>query len=123
MTGEDRHFSGCREWEFALDFRQTFPEQQLAWGFDYHWVTDGEVFRAQEYRVQGSTDGDLDLYLETTRWGGVTARLGVDAVFNNGDDRERVFYAGSRAGGIVRATEFRNESMGTTWYLQVRGTF
>jgi hypothetical protein len=123
LTGEDRHFSYYREWELAFDFRQTFPELQLAWGWDYHWVTDGETFRAQEYRVQGSTDGDLDLYIETTRWGGVTARLGVDAVFNNGDDRERVFYTGSRADGIVRATEFRNESSGQTWYLQVRGTF
>jgi hypothetical protein len=123
LTGENRHFSGYREWELALDFRQTFPERELAWGWDYHWVSDGEVFRAQEYRVHGNTDGDLDLYIETTRWGGVTTRLGVDAVINNGDDRERVFYAGSRAGGIVTGTEFRNESMGSTWYLQVRGTF
>lgn len=123
LTGEDRHFSGYREWELALDFRQTFPARQLAWGWDYHWASDGEVFRAQEYRVHGNTDGDLDLYIETTRWGGVTSRLGVDAVINNGDDRERVFYAGSRAAGIVTGSEFRNESSGTTWYLQVRGTF
>tara|TARA_R110002051_G_scaffold114257_8_gene186975 strand:- start:19510 stop:21621 length:2112 start_codon:yes stop_codon:yes gene_type:complete len=123
LTGEDTPFSGTREWEFALDFRQTFPELQLAWGWDYHWVTDGEVFRAREYRRYGNTDGDLDLYIETTRWGGVTTRLGVDAVINNGDDRERVFYAGSRAAGVVTGTEYRNESAGSTWYLQVRGTF
>ena len=123
LTGVERPFSGTREWELGLDFRQTFPEHQLAWGWDYHWVSDGEVFRAQEYRIYGNTDGDLDLYIETTRWGGVTTRLGVDAVINNGDDRERVFYAGSRAAGIVTGTEYRNESMGSTWYLQVRGTF
>lgn len=123
LTGIDRPFSGTREWELGLDFRQTFPEQQLAWGWDYHWVSDGEVFRAQEYRAYGNTDGDLDLYIETTRWGGVTTRLGVDGVINNGDDRERVFYDGSRAAGIVTGTEYRNESSGSTWYLRVRGTF
>jgi hypothetical protein len=123
LTGEDRVFSGYREWELSLDFRQTFPVQQMAWGWDYHWVSDGEVFRAQEYRVEGVSDGDLDLYVETTRWGGVTTRLGVNEVINNGDDRQRVFYDGSRADGVITGTEYRNGSMGTTWYLQVRGTF
>lgn len=123
LTGEDRMFDGYREWEFSFDFRQTFPESQMAWGWDYHWVSDGEVYRARESRVFGKTDGDLDLYVETTRWGGITTRLGVDAVINNGDDRQRVFYDGSRADGIVAATEYRNESMGSTWYLSLRGTF
>lgn len=123
LTGQDRPFSGPREWELALDFRQTFPAHQMAWGWDYHWVTDGEVFRAQEYRLYGNTDGDLDLYVETTRWGGVTIRLGVDGVLNNGDDRERIFYDGSRASGIVTGIGHRNESMGSTWTLRVRGTF
>jgi hypothetical protein len=123
LTGEDRKFDGYREWEFSFDFRQTFPEHQIAWGWDYHWLSPGEFFRASEYRTVDNTDGDLDLYIETTRWGGVTTRLGVDAVLNNGDDRERVFYNGSRALGVVSATEYRNESMGPTWYLRVRGTF
>lgn len=123
LTGEDRHFDNYREWEVSFDFRQTFPEAQMAWGWDYHWVSDGEVFRAQEYRIQGSTDGDLDLYVETTRWGGITTRIGVNAVINNGDDRERVFYDGSRANGLITATEYRNESMGQTWFLSLRGTF
>ncbi|WP_417477627.1 TonB-dependent receptor plug domain-containing protein [Maricaulis sp.] len=123
LTGQDRAFSGTREWELGLDYRQTFPAQQLAWGWDYHWVSDGEVYRAQEFRLYDNTDGDLDLYIETTRWGGVTTRLGVDAVLNTGDKRERVFYDGSRAAGLVTNTEYRTESSGSIWYLRVRGTF
>ncbi|WP_417489797.1 TonB-dependent receptor plug domain-containing protein [Maricaulis sp.] len=123
LTGQDRAFSGNREWELGLDYRQTFPAQQLAWGWDYHWVSDGEVYRAQEFRLYDNTDGDLDLYIETTRWGGVTTRLGVDAVLNTGDKRERVFYDGSRAAGLVTNTEYRTESSGSIWYLRVRGTF
>ncbi|MAK63904.1 MAG: hypothetical protein CMF75_04030, partial [Maricaulis sp.] len=43
LTGEDRVWSGPREWELALDFRQTFPQSGYAWGWDYHWVSNGEV--------------------------------------------------------------------------------
>ncbi|WP_339743050.1 TonB-dependent receptor [uncultured Maricaulis sp.] len=123
LTGADRPFSGYRDWEFGLVYRQTFPAQQLAWGWESHWASDSEVFRAQEYRRQGYTDGDLSLYIETTRWGGVTTRLGVDGLTNNGDDRKRVFYTGSRADGIIAGTEYRNENYGATWYLRARGTF
>jgi len=123
LTGEDRHWSGIREWELSLDFRQTFPERRMAWGWDYHWFSDGEVFRAQEYRQFDNTDGDLDVYVETTRWLGLTVRAGVDGVFNNGDDRRRVFYDGSRADGIIDAVEYRNISNGQLVYLRFQDTF
>ena len=123
LTGISRHWSGIREWELGLDFRQTFPQSGLAWGWDYHWYTDGEEFRAQEYRVYDSTDGDLDMYVETTRWFGVTIRAGVDGIFDNGDDRMRVFYDGSRADGIIEAIDYRNASTGQISYLRVVDTF
>jgi len=123
LTGNDRRFDGVPEWRLDLDYRQTFPVSQMAWGWDYHWVSDGEVFRAAEQRTFGGSDGDLDLYVETTRWLGVTTRLGVNEVINNGRDRERIFFDGSRADGIVSAVENRNINRGATWYLQMRGTF
>lgn len=123
LTGLNRHFDGYRKWDVTLDYRQIFPATQIAWGWDYYWTSGVETFRAREYRLHEKTDGDLDFYLETTRWAGITARIGVNAVINNGDDRSRVFYVGSRADGVVSSTEHRNESMGTTWYAQFRGTF
>ena len=53
----------------------------------------------------------------------MTIRAGVDGVINNGDDRERIFYDGSRANGIIDAIEYQNASMGDTAYIRVRGTF
>ncbi|WP_203294796.1 TonB-dependent receptor domain-containing protein [Maricaulis parjimensis] len=123
LTGEDRVWSGPREWELALDFRQTFPQSGYAWGWDYHWVSNGEVYRAQRFQVFDNTDGDLDIYAETTNWFGMTIRAGVDGVFNNGDDRTRTLYNGSRANGVIFATEHRNVSMGQTVYLRVVDTF
>lgn len=123
LTGEDRVWSGPREWELALDFRQTFPQSGYAWGWDYHWVSNGEVYRAQRYEEFNNTDGDLDFYAETTNWLGMTIRAGVDGVFNNGDDRMRVLYDGSRANGVILATEHRNVSMGQTVYVRIVDTF
>ena len=123
LTGEDRQWSGPREWELALDFRQTFPQSGFAWGWDYHWVSDGEVYRAQRFELYNNTDGDLDVYAETTRFWGMTIRAGVDGVFNNGDDRMRTLYNGSRANGVILATEHRNVSMGQTVFLRIVDTF
>ncbi|MHA6288960.1 TonB-dependent receptor plug domain-containing protein [Maricaulis sp. CAU 1757] len=123
LTGEDRVWSGPREWELGLDFVQNFPALQMAWGWDYNWRSNGEVFRAQEYRVFDGDDGDLDVYVETTRWLNATLRVGVDGLFNNGDDRQRVFYDGSRALGVVEQVEFMNESRGKTVFVRLFGTF
>lgn len=123
LSGLDRPWSGFREWELRLDYRQNFPELQMAWGWDYFWLSDGEVYRATEFREVGNSDGDLDVYIETTRWFGATIRAGVDGVFDNGHDRRRTSFNGSRADGVVASVEDRNMKRGPTTYLQIRGTF
>ncbi|WP_300545810.1 TonB-dependent receptor [Maricaulis sp.] len=123
LTGADRHWSGVREWELRLDYRQTFPEQQFAWGWDYFWLSDGNAYFAQRQETYDNTDGDLDIYVETTRWFGATIRAGMDAVLNTGDQRTRAFYDGSRANGVILATEHRNVSMGRTGYIRIVNTF
>lgn len=123
LTQQDRHLSGLREWELRLDYRQSFPALDLAWGWDYFWLSDGEVFRASEYRLEGFTDGDLDIYVETTRWAGLTARIGVDGALDRGNTRQRVFYDGSRALGVVDAVEYQRRREGPLFYVELRGTF
>ena len=123
LTMEDRRLSNRRDWELRLDYRQSFPALNLAWGWDYFWLSDGEVYRAREYRREGHTDGDLDIYIETTRWNGITARLGIDGALDNGYSRERVFYNGSRALDVISAVEYQNRREGPLVYLELRGTF
>ncbi|WP_421785789.1 TonB-dependent receptor plug domain-containing protein [Hyphobacterium sp.] len=123
LTQQDRHLSEFREWELRLDYRQSFPALDLAWGWDYFWLSDGEVFRASEYRLEGFTDGDLDIYVETTRWAGLTARIGVDGAFDRGNTRQRIFYNGSRALGVVNAVEYQRRRFGPLFYFELRGTF
>ncbi len=123
LTQQHRHLSGLREWELRLDYRQTFPALDLAWGWDYFWLSDGEVFRASEYRLEGRTDGDLDIFVETTRWTGLTARLGIDQALDNGNSRQRVFFDGSRALNVIDRIEYQNRREGPRVYLELRGTF
>lgn len=123
LTGEDRQWSGYREWELRVDYRQSFPEAQITWGFDYFWLSEGEVYRAREFRREDFSDGDLDVFIETTRWFGLTIRAGINEAIDNGHDRQRIFYDGSRANGVIDRIEYRNQNRGPTTYIRVRGTF
>lgn len=123
LTQSDRRLSEYREWEVRLDYRQTFPDLNLAWGWDYFWLSDGEIFRAREYRLEGFTDGDFDIYVESTHIPGLTARLGIDGALDNGHSRQRVFYTGPRSAGVINAVEYRNRREGPLIYLELRGTF
>lgn len=122
LTGEARPFSNVALWQTRLDFRQTFPEAGWAWGWDYGWRDNQQVFRARELRFQDPSDGDLDIYVETTRLGGLTARLGADFIFNTPNFRERIIYDGSRAAGTIARIEERDTYEGATVYFELRGT-
>lgn len=122
LTGEQRPFSDVAEWETRLDFRQSFPESGWAWGWDYAWRDDRQVFRARELRLEDPSDGDLDVYVETTYLAGMTARLGADFIFNTPHYRERIIYDGSRAAGTIARIEERDTHEGARVYFQLRGT-
>ncbi len=123
VSGLDRAWSGIREWELRFDFRQTFPESQMAWGWDYFWLSEGAVYRAREFRELTFPAGDFDLYVETTRWFGLTTRLGADFIFDTPEEVRRTFFTGSRADGIIARVRETEASQGVTGYLQVRGAF
>lgn len=123
VTGLDRAWSGIREWETRLDFRQTFPESQVAWGWDYFWLSDGAVYRAREFRELTFPKGDFDIYVETTRWLGLTTRLGADFIFDSPEEMRRTFYTGSWADGVISRVRETEAKQGVTAYLQVRGAF
>ncbi len=123
VTGLNRAWSGIREWETRLDFRQTFPESQMAWGWDYFWLSDGAVYRVSEFRELTSPKGDFDIYVETTRWLGLTTRVGADFLLDSSEKVRRTFYTGSRADGVISRVRETETEWGATAYLQVRGAF
>ncbi|WP_440957688.1 TonB-dependent receptor plug domain-containing protein [Oceanicaulis sp. LC35] len=123
VTGEDRAWSGIAEWELSFDFRQTFPEQQIAWGWDYFYLSDAASYRVGRFTNIQHPGGDLDLYVETTRWFGLTTRLGADFVLDTTERQDRIFYDGSRADGVESLRQQRYFDFGPQVYLSVRGAF
>ncbi len=123
VTGLDRAWSGFREWEARFDFRQNFPDRQMAWGWDYTWYSDAAFYRASEFREAIYPTGDFDIYVETTRFYDLTMRLGADFVFDSPSKVRRTFYTGSRADGVVSRVRETVSNEGVTGYFQVRGAF
>jgi hypothetical protein len=123
LTGTDRPWSGIAEHRVTTAFRQNLPAHQLAWGWDYAWETDKTIYRARETRLETYPEGSLNLYAETSRWANATLRLGVRGLIDVRRNRQRVFFDGSRATGIVSATEDRVSDHGTLVYAQLTGTF
>lgn len=123
VTGVERSWSHIAEWEARFDFRQTFPDLQMAWGWDYFYLSDSAIFRASRFDNLQHPAGDLDVYVETTRWFNLTTRLGADFLLDSSRVTNRTFYEGSRADGQVLVSQRRRQDEGPMFYLQVRGAF
>ena len=123
VTGVERSWSGISEWELRFDFRQTFPERQMAWGWDYFYLSDASSYRVSRFTNIQRPAGDLDVYVETTRWFGLTTRLGANGILDSTERQDRILYDGSRADGVERLHQQRYFENGPQIFLSVRGAF
>jgi len=123
ITGVTRPFQRDEDWDYHLDFRQDLPRQDLAWGWDYGRSGSESTFRANQTQVWSYGPGDLDMFIETTRFDGMTVRFGVDNIFDQDIKRQRVFYDGLRSSGIITGREQRDRNWGQLYRLSVSGTF
>ncbi|WP_019959802.1 TonB-dependent receptor domain-containing protein [Woodsholea maritima] len=123
FTGETRPIPGVSDWRFDVDFRQDFQNLGWAWGFDYHYASEEDVYRLRENRYIQQSKGDLDIFVETSRYFGVTTRLGVDGLIHDAHVRRRVFFDPLRANGQYNGEEIRETNFYRTIYLEVTKTF
>ena len=61
--------------------------------------------------------------METTRWLGLTTRLGANFTLDTTERQDLIFYDGSRADGIERLHQQRYFDHGPQIFLSVRGAF
>lgn len=123
LTGEPRPFSDESDYFYSLDFRQDLPERRMAWGWDYQSNSRRYYFRADELQIYDNGEGDLDLFVETSRWGGVTLQFRVDNVFNLTETTERRFFDGLRGQGELEAIELRDRAWGPFYLVRLSGSF
>ncbi|MGF1455006.1 MAG: TonB-dependent receptor plug domain-containing protein [Alphaproteobacteria bacterium] len=122
VTGLERPLSGEREWSVQLDFRQDLTRQRWAWGWDLDLFAREPFFGLDELDLQRRT-GDLDAFIETTRFWGMRMRLGANNLFNQGRDRSRAVFAGARGNAPVAFSEIRDRDWGRSVFLAFSGTF
>jgi hypothetical protein len=122
LTGESRIFSDEPNWSYNIDFRQDFPARRFSWGWDYAADAEYRTHRVDELQVFDSGEGDLDAFIETKRWGGVTLRFTVDNIFDNEDTNERFFFQDSRASGVLERKELRSRHFGRFYTIRISGS-
>jgi hypothetical protein len=92
ITFAARRFSGDNDWFANIDFRQDLPALGVAWGAGFNKDGLRDVFRVHEQQTFGNIDGFLQVYVETTRFMGVTIRLQVNNANDSTFIRRRAFW-------------------------------
>ena len=122
-TGEIRRFRGNEDWRFTAEFQQNLPQHDFAWGATYSLLGDEDVFRYSQGFLHTRDDPMVDVFVETTAINGMTIRLTYGDALPQVRGRERTYYDGSRANGIVLAREFQEMDLGGYVTLRARATF
>jgi hypothetical protein len=122
-TGRDRRFQGNEDWRIHGNFRQNLPERDLAWGFGFYTQGDEDVHRFDEVMVFTTKTPQMDVFVETTAIDDMTIRLTVGDFLPSVRERERTFYDGSRALGLVDSREIQEQDLGGFVSLTARRTF
>lgn len=125
FTGRERVIDNISTYDWNIDFRQDMPELKLAWGGDYSAAGEIRYFRLDEDQSLTFGPGDLDLFVETTYFDGVTVRLSADNIGVRELRTDRRFFDPNRfPGGVFAGREFRASDNATPIYaLTVSGSF
>ncbi len=137
LTGEEREISLETEYDWSIDFRQDIPSMKIAWGGNFSSALQmtpiGTVlppgphtqYRVDRIEATDPGEGDLDLFLETTRFlGGALVRLTAANLFDAEKEVERLFFTPSRIPpGDFTSTEVRDSTYGRTLTLTIAGAF
>ncbi|HEX5007291.1 MAG TPA: TonB-dependent receptor [Hyphomonadaceae bacterium] len=123
ITGQERRITNDLDYNWNIDFRQDLPELKLAWGGDYTGSGESDVFRLNEHQIRSAGEGDLDLFIETTRFKGMTLRLAADNIGNMPSQTERRFFSPNRVpGGVFAGSEYREQTQGPIFTFTVTGS-
>lgn len=125
ITGLERRVDDTGSYDWNLDFRQDVPELKLAWGGDYSSSGSYPYFRLDETQTFTYGPGDLDLFIETTYFDGVTVKLSADNLGVQETRLDRRFFSPNRfPGGVFSSREFqRLDNVTPVYSLSVSGAF
>ncbi len=125
ITGEERPIANDFTFGANVEFRQDIPDLKLAWGGDYTFPGgEAYAFRLNEIQRRDFDNGDLDMFVETTYFSGMTVRFAIDNIGDSASWLDRRFYSPSRlTSNTVSSREFREQTSGQLFQLSVSGSF
>ncbi|RMF11537.1 MAG: TonB-dependent receptor [Alphaproteobacteria bacterium] len=122
VTGRPRPLSGERRFVNTFDFRQDFEKARLAWGWNMRLVSRRPSFGLDELVLEDE-GVNIDMFIETTRWWGIKARLTVENLADRDVIRDRRVFVLLRDQSPLAFQEFRNRPRGRSIVLTLSGTF
>jgi len=108
---------------YRIDFRQELTKWKMAWGFDYFQRSSSQAAFLFDQRIRSQGHGDLDIFVETTRWKGMTIRFSADNIFDPTTQRIRTRFDGPRNLGVIRDIETLRTNNDQQFTISLRGTF
>ena len=121
LTGASRPQSEIQENLIAVEFRQDWRALRFAWGVEYEREQLAPQFRLD--RVADEQDGhEAELWIETTRFEGVTLRVFAVNLSQPRETRERALFEPDRAGAF-EGRDVRDRELGQLFGVEVRGVF
>jgi len=115
-------FVNENEYAYSVAYRQDFAATRVAWGWAVSDRGQRPRFKVNELDVYN--EGTIaDVFIETTRWWNIKARLEVNNLLNLVASRERTIFTGLRGLSLVERREFRTHSVGRRVTLAFSGAF
>jgi outer membrane receptor protein involved in Fe transport len=118
----DIKFRQGNEYVIDVSYRQDFEEERIAWGWRMAEQAERPVFKVNEKEL--SDEGVLfSLFMETTRWFGIKARVEGHNLFNYHEKRDRTVYIGERELSLIDTYALRERNVGRRVNLVLTGSF
>ncbi|MEZ5920587.1 MAG: TonB-dependent receptor plug domain-containing protein [Parvularculaceae bacterium] len=121
VTGVTRDFSFTPDKIYDINFRQDFTRARVSWGFYANNSTPEFRFGIDEITAYSHPPLNTGLFVETTAIKGVKIRLERADLFNQGERRDRLLYAGPRNLGVLLRREDRTTHNGGPLMLTFSG--
>ena len=122
LTRQQRDLSNERHWTAQIDFRQDLTAARLGWGMNVGFFGPYDNFGLDELD-QFSRVWDFGAFVESRAIDQLRIRLGVNDLFRDTTDRDRLVFDGPRDSAPLDFREVRDRTRNRQFFLQVRGVF
>ena len=118
----DIKFRQGNEYVIDVSYRQDFEAERIAWGWRMAEQAVRPAFKVNEEEL--SNEGVLaSVFVETTRWFGIKARIEGHNLFKYDEVRERTIYTGERGLMPINSYLLRERDVGRRVNLVLTGSF